>query len=214
MKHTTKLLTVLATVIAVFSLTGCPKPVGEIDDEPIEVVHEHSWGEGVITTEPTCTNKGVRTFTCECGEKRTEEIAPLGHDFQGGYCERCGEYEFEDGYKLTFYVCTLEKYSSIYNRRIASKSSNTDIWKEVLFSFPLNTDLFHVEEEEFYNDKLEIFENVITISEFKIKEILQLKTDYKNSVIKKLQLDSSEDMPNSDNLEGFNYGQVIYIVIE
>ena len=50
MKHTTKLLTVLATVIAVFSLTGCPKPVGEIDDEPIEVVHEHSWGEGVITT--------------------------------------------------------------------------------------------------------------------------------------------------------------------
>ena len=24
----------------------------------------HEWDEGVITTEPTCTEKGVKTFTC------------------------------------------------------------------------------------------------------------------------------------------------------
>ena len=134
MKHTTKLLTVLATVIAVFSLTGCPKPVGEIDDEPIEVVHEHSWGEGVITTKPTCTNKGVRTFTCECGAKRTEEVAPLGHDFQGGYCERCGEYEFEDGYKFTLLVFEdNEKFKKFYG--VDEYTAKSLPYTECYFSF-------------------------------------------------------------------------------
>ena len=40
----------------------------------------HKWNEGVITTPATCTEKGVKTFTCGvCGEKRTEEVAALGH---------------------------------------------------------------------------------------------------------------------------------------
>ncbi len=40
----------------------------------------HDWDEGEVTTEPTCTEAGVKTFTCHrCGEKRTEEIAALGH---------------------------------------------------------------------------------------------------------------------------------------
>ena len=43
--------------------------------------HEHSWGTGVVTKEPTCTEKGVRTFTCSCGETKTEDIDPLGHDW-------------------------------------------------------------------------------------------------------------------------------------
>lgn len=137
MKHTTKLLTVLATVIAVFSLTGCPKPVGEIDDEPIEVVHEHSWGEGVITTEPTCTKKGVRTFTCECGAKRTEEVAPLGHDFQGGYCERCGEYEFENHIEIKVFTDVEDFKSAVPNLGKTSSESNgnKDNYKMANFSF-------------------------------------------------------------------------------
>lgn len=133
MKHTTKLLTVLATVIAVFSLTGCPKPVGEIDDEPIEVVHEHSWGEGVITTEPTCTNKGVRTFTCECGAKRTEEIAPLGHDFQGGYCERCGEYEFENHIEIKVFT-DFENFCNFVNGK-SIKRGTEQLYEKCCFSF-------------------------------------------------------------------------------
>lgn len=36
--------------------------------------HTHEWGDGVVTTDPTCTNTGVRTFTCSCGETKTEEI--------------------------------------------------------------------------------------------------------------------------------------------
>ena len=48
--------------------------------------HVHSFDEGKVTTEPTCTEKGVKTFTCSCGETKTEEIPALGHDWnEPGY---------------------------------------------------------------------------------------------------------------------------------
>ena len=40
----------------------------------------HSWNEGVITTEPTCKDKGVKTFTCTvCNTTKTEEVSATGH---------------------------------------------------------------------------------------------------------------------------------------
>lgn len=51
------------------------------------------WDEGVVTTEPTCTTAGVKTFSCSVhGETRTEEVPALGHTFGAdGACIRCGE---------------------------------------------------------------------------------------------------------------------------
>ena len=46
-----------------------------------EAEHTHSWDEGKVTKEATCTEKGVKTFTCSCGETKTEEIEALGHDW-------------------------------------------------------------------------------------------------------------------------------------
>ena len=54
-----------------------------------EQPHEHSFGEWTVTTEPTCTEKGVETRTCECGESETREVAALGHDYVNGECSRC-----------------------------------------------------------------------------------------------------------------------------
>lgn len=43
---------------------------------------KHSWNPGVVTTAPTCTAKGVRTFTCTvCGETKTNKIAATGHSY-------------------------------------------------------------------------------------------------------------------------------------
>ncbi len=69
--------------------------------------HIHVWGEGVVTKEPGCEENGVRTYTCECGEQKTEEIAALGHQWNDGVfvpsetpgeqgtiiftCARCGK---------------------------------------------------------------------------------------------------------------------------
>ena len=44
----------------------------------------HHWDNGSITTEPTCTKTGVKTYTCTdsgCGETKIEVIASLGHSW-------------------------------------------------------------------------------------------------------------------------------------
>ena len=37
--------------------------------------HEHAWDAGKVTKEATCGAEGVKTFTCSCGETKTEKIA-------------------------------------------------------------------------------------------------------------------------------------------
>ncbi len=52
--------------------------------EPQKIIgHEHQWDKGVITTQPTCTQKGVKTYTCQAGNDftRTEDIPMLKHEF-------------------------------------------------------------------------------------------------------------------------------------
>ena len=40
----------------------------------------HDWDEGVITTDSTCTNEGIKTYTCNrCGTTKTETISAPGH---------------------------------------------------------------------------------------------------------------------------------------
>ena len=42
----------------------------------------HDWDSGEITTAPTCTTGGEKTFTCNlCGETYTESVTALGHDY-------------------------------------------------------------------------------------------------------------------------------------
>ena len=57
--------------------------------------HEHTFDAGTVTTEPTCTAEGVKTFVCTgagCGEKKTEPVPALGHTDDGnGTCSVCGE---------------------------------------------------------------------------------------------------------------------------
>ncbi|HIT78398.1 MAG TPA: starch-binding protein [Candidatus Limihabitans stercoravium] len=41
---------------------------------------EHVWNEGVVTKDPTCTEAGEKTFTCECGATKIEGIPMLPHN--------------------------------------------------------------------------------------------------------------------------------------
>ena len=50
-----------------------------------EAAHTHTWDSGRVTTEPTTTQTGVRTFTCTgCQETKTETI-PVLTDSKNGY---------------------------------------------------------------------------------------------------------------------------------
>ena len=52
----------------------------------------HNWNDGVVTTKPTCTTAGVKTYTCsDCGATKTAKIEPTGHDWSNkdGICKNC-----------------------------------------------------------------------------------------------------------------------------
>ena len=66
----------------------------------LPVTGEHQWDEGVITKEPTATETGIKTYTCNvCRATKTEDIAKVhNHDYtrlgeiiEGPYCETEGK---------------------------------------------------------------------------------------------------------------------------
>lgn len=79
------------------------------DGKTIAKTTEHTWDGGKVTKAATCTEKGVKTYTCTvCGATKTEEIAATGHQhtevrnkveatctkegYSGDtYCTDCGE---------------------------------------------------------------------------------------------------------------------------
>ena len=49
-------------------------------------VSPHTWDNGTITTAPTCTKAGERTYSCtECGATKTEPIDATGHSWKSDW---------------------------------------------------------------------------------------------------------------------------------
>ena len=62
--------------------------------------HEHTFGEWIVTTQPTCTELGEKTRTCTgCGEVETMVIDATGHHYKDGKCTDCGA--ADPGYQPT-----------------------------------------------------------------------------------------------------------------
>lgn len=80
-------------------------------EEIVPAIGYHTWDEGVVTTEPTDSTEGVRTYTCTiCQATETEAIQPEGHNWDEGTvvppnCE-------DDGY--TIYKCTDDGCDASY----------------------------------------------------------------------------------------------------
>ena len=54
--------------------------------DEIENKGPHTWDSGTITTAPTCTKAGEKTFTCtECGATKTEPIDATGHSWKSDW---------------------------------------------------------------------------------------------------------------------------------
>ena len=79
-----------------------------VSDSP----HVHTWDSGTVTKKPTCTEPGIKTYKCSCGETRTETIPALGHKWSEWTVVKEAT-EKEDGLKeRTCSVCG-EKETSI-----------------------------------------------------------------------------------------------------
>ena len=114
--------------------------------------HTHTWNAGVVTKEPTCTEAGVKTYTCTtCGATKTEETPALGHVW-GAYtvtehavngndgektrtCSRCDTtesapllYKFYLGIESgsTVDMTVGEDYTAVFTMPAAGGTVNTD----------------------------------------------------------------------------------------
>ena len=87
------------------------------DGKTIAKTTEHTWDGGKVTKAATCTEKGVKTYTCTvCGATKTEKIAATGHQHT----------EVRNKVEAT---CTKEGYSGdVYCTDCGTKlSSGTEI---------------------------------------------------------------------------------------
>lgn len=86
--------------------------------------HAHTWTEKV-TTEPTCTEAGEKTFTCVCGATKKEAIPATGHSW--GKPEVTYAANGRDGEKVyTCAVCSESKKEAIawkFNLTVTSEST-------------------------------------------------------------------------------------------
>jgi hypothetical protein len=101
----------------------------------------HSY-TSAITKQPTCTEKGVKTFTCQrdSSHKYTEEVAPLGHDYvktevaptttTDGYdnyvCSRCGD-SYQNNYTCLYTVKCDSEGGTVSGGGTHSKGTNVTI---------------------------------------------------------------------------------------
>ena len=79
--------------------------------------HSHSYASK-ITKEATCTEKGVKTFTCSCGATYTEDIPAKGHNYNNGVCSNCGDKQPE--------VKATEKAWDALDAKLAEIKGNDD----------------------------------------------------------------------------------------
>lgn len=88
--------------------TEAPTPAPTLEPTP---EHYHSWDGGVVTTVATCGTDGVKTYSCACGEMKTEGIPKThAHDYEWGIVYKeptCAESGSAGG------VCRLCGYSNV-----------------------------------------------------------------------------------------------------
>jgi len=100
----------------------------------------HNWDGGVITTEPTCTERGEKTFTCTiCGNTNTKKVNATGHSY-GAYkvvkeptnkrkglksktCSVCGKIVYEAIPKTNFSPTDSSETNPDQNPQISQKTT-------------------------------------------------------------------------------------------
>lgn len=98
-----------------------PTEPSPTEPKPTDPVHSHSY-IATVTKEASCTDLGIKTFTCSCGDSYSEFIPATGHSYTDeviaptctadGYtihtCSKCG-----DHYTDSIVATTGHSYSSV-----------------------------------------------------------------------------------------------------
>ena len=101
----------------------------ETPDTPdVPAPHTHAWDGGKVTKEATCKEEGVKTYTCACGETKTEKIAKTtAHTYKDGVCSVCGAKDpnYVAPVADTYLVVANDKWSIIASGEIEVTGGET-----------------------------------------------------------------------------------------
>ncbi len=123
---------------------GYCKICGEACEAPLD----HDWDAGTVTTKPTCTTDGVRTFVCKRDSSHTyTAVEPkLGHNYATGYtsptCTSYGE---------AILTCTRCSHSYVSNYNV--NNAWTDWTTDASLASTLSSDRVKTKTQYRYYDK-------------------------------------------------------------
>ena len=61
-----------------YSVFTCARCGDSYTDKETEII-PHTYDDGIITKQPTCTETGIKLYTCTCGNTKEETIKATGH---------------------------------------------------------------------------------------------------------------------------------------
>ena len=93
----------------------------DCDGDNPDPIHTHTYSFE-ITKASTCTEKGIKEYTCSCGDSYTEDIPATGHKLASTVIEPTDE---NDGY--TLHKCTNEGCDYEYKDNIVPHKTSEDV---------------------------------------------------------------------------------------
>lgn len=89
--------------------------------------HQHKFGEWMVTTEPTCTENGIKARECDCGYTERAEIPPTGHQWDEGKITKIPTEDADGEKTFSCTVCKATKTEVIKAGEIVSEpTEDTD----------------------------------------------------------------------------------------
>ncbi|MBQ7875232.1 MAG: hypothetical protein IJ306_08775, partial [Oscillospiraceae bacterium] len=91
--------------------------------------HTHNYISSV--TEPTCTEQGYTTYTCECGESYVDDyVDATGHSYENGICTVCGaDAPSFEGKTISILGDSISTYTGVSN----NNDYNSTIGKNAVY---------------------------------------------------------------------------------
>ena len=97
----------------------------------------HAWGDGTVTKEATCSEKGTKNYTCSvCGDTKTENIDKIAHTYTNNcdtQCDVCDAtrtitHKWDDGKVITKPTCT-DKGEELYTCKVCKETKTETLAK-------------------------------------------------------------------------------------
>ncbi len=111
-----RILSLLACIVMaltlVFAFSSCDLINDLLGGNDIPPESEHTHDYTLTSDSATCTEDGVKTLTCECGDFYEQPSAAKGHDFDGLTCKNCGAEADPTSY--TIYFRDTESWGNAY----------------------------------------------------------------------------------------------------